>query len=177
VAKGDRAGRNVDTGTGTAEEAVAVYGKNSVDGDTAIAVDSSGRVQTRPLTSTTDTVGVVAPAPSTLLNQASGAQAAGNSGSLSTAGVGAIEVNVNLTAFTGGTAPTVTFLLDVLGADGVWYQVWTSGAQAAAAAVSQSIGQGCQTAAMLTSACRLRWTFGGTVAPATVTFSASIVGR
>lgn len=120
----------------------------------------------------------VAEAPVTVLNRASAVEpAAGNSGTLNTTNVNRIAVDVNLTALTGGTAPTVTFFLDRQGLDGTWYQVWSSGAKSAPAAVSTSVGDGCTVSEVIGAAVRLRWTFGGTVNPTSVTFSVSILGR
>ncbi len=118
------------------------------------------------------------PTPTTILNRASAAATAtGDSGSLAVSNVTMLAVDVNVTAITGGTAPTVQFLLDRQGVDNIWHTVWTGSALSAAGTASVSIGPGLPTNSVLTRAARLRWVFGGTVAPTSVTFSASIIGR
>lgn len=120
----------------------------------------------------------IAEAPVTVLNRASAAEVAGaNSGALVTTNVSRIAVDINLTALTGGTAPTVTFFLDRQGLDGIWYQVWSSGAKSTAATISTSVGDGCTVSEVIGASVRLRWVFGGTVNPTSVTFSAGILGR
>ena len=98
-----------------------------------------------------------------------------------------IAVDLNVTAFTGGTTPTITFAVDRLAADGItWFQVWTSGALNAPGIVSVDIGRfgmtyaaGSVTAqhAILTGSTRLRWAWGGGVNPTAVTWFASVTGR
>ncbi len=97
--------------------------------------------------------------------------------------------DLTLTSFTGGTSPTVTFFLERLGLDGNWYQIGTTSAMnSAPTTVSVDISPALNStmqAPLLSTAqhnvftfqARLRWTFGGTVAPTAVTFSSSIVGR
>jgi len=124
----------------------------------------------------------VAPASTftTFLTYPSTAQAAANTGtSFSTSAVTSLAVDVNVTVFTGGASPSVTFFVDRFGADGVWYRTWTSTAISTASSTSVVIGPyptatGVVTAA-LTSLARFGWSFAG--APTSVTFSASVVGR
>lgn len=118
---------------------------------------------------------------------ASAAQAATNTGtSFATTGFGSISLDINLTAFTGGTTPTVTFFVERQGNDGIWYRVWQSASQNAAAKLSVTIGASTPTVAAganvaqgvsagLTAVARFGWSSTGT--PDSVTFSASIVGR
>jgi hypothetical protein len=119
---------------------------------------------------------------SSILNYPSAAYNAANAGtSFSTAQFSGLAVDVTVSAFTGGTSPSVTFFLDRLGADGVWYRVWTSAALTSAGATSVQIGPypsgtGIFTA-VLTGTARFGWSFGGTVQPTAVTFSASVYGR
>lgn len=98
-----------------------------------------------------------------------------------------LALDITLTSFTGGTTPTITFILERQGADGVWYQICTTGALNAAQTVSVDLSPssaGTTAApltstsqhAVLTNSLRLRWTLGGGVAPTAVTFSASVVG-
>lgn len=108
------------------------------------------------------------------------AQAATNAGvSFPTATTSALAVDITLTSFTGGTTPTVTFFVDRLGSDGVWYRAWTSAALSSAGATSVQIGPfpsgtGIFTA-VLTGTARFGWTSTGT--PTAITFSASVIGR
>lgn len=118
---------------------------------------------------------------------ASAAQAITNTGtSFTTTGFQSISLDINLTAFTGGTAPTITFFLERQGNDGVWYRVWQSASQNAAAKLPVTIGASTPTVAAganvaqgvtagLTATARFGWSTTGT--PDSVTFSASIVGR
>ena len=111
---------------------------------------------------------------STLLNQASAAQNAnGNSIDLSVAAFAQLAVDANVTALT-GTNPTIQFFVDRKGADGIYYQIWSSASINAIGATSDSIGPGLNKAQSLGSTIRLRWTIGGTASP-TVTFSASLI--
>lgn len=139
-----------------------------LDGDGA-AVPASG---TTPLPTSSS-----AATPIVVLTRASAPSAAGNTGALDTSAVAQLAVDIAIASFTGGTAPSVTFLLERQGTDGAWYQVWSSGSRNTAGAASTSVGPGCTTPEVLTDAVRLRWTLGGTVAPTAVTFSASLVGR
>jgi len=118
---------------------------------------------------------------------ASAAQAVTNTGTaFSTTGFDALMVDINITAFTGGTTPTITFFVERQGTDGVWYRVWQSASQNAAAKVDVTIGAAVPTVAAganvaqgvtagLTASARFGWSTTG--APTSVTFSASIVGR
>ena len=73
----------------------------------------------------------------------SAAQAPSNAGvSFSTATTASLAIDITLTSFTGGTSPTVTFFLDQLGSDGVWYRVWTSAALSTAGVAGANIGPG-----------------------------------
>lgn len=112
----------------------------------------------------------------TLLNQASAAQtASGVSAALAVRQTPTLAVDVNVTAVS-GTSPTLTVFLERLGADGVWYPIWSPTVINAAGQTSTSVGPGCATAAVLTNQVRLRWVIGGSASPS-VTFSASIIGR
>ena len=98
-----------------------------------------------------------------------------------------VRIDIHLEAFVGGTTPSVTFLLETLGLDGRWFTAWTSGAVTAAPSdISVDVGQFAATYvagtttmahAVLGTQTRLRWTFGGGVAPTSVTFSASVYPR
>lgn len=120
------------------------------------------------------------PGATTFLTYLSGAQATANSGtSFSTAAVESLAVDITLTSFTGGTSPSITFFVDRLGSDNVWYRIWTSAALTSAGATSVQIGPfpsgtGIYTA-VLTGTARFGWSTAGS--PTAVTFSASVIGR
>ena len=100
-----------------------------------------------------------------------------------TGGYKALAVDIDITA---ASSSSIVFTLSRLGADGVWYPIWTSGSLASTGKVSASIGRGLTggtvTAgvgqgagafpAALTTQGGLSWTLTGT----SVTFNASIVG-
>lgn len=97
-----------------------------------------------------------------------------------------IAFDFTVTSFTGGTAPSIQFFIDRQGvADGVWYNVLSTSAITSATFNTWDLGPGFTSAAgpngsihaIFTNQGRLRWTFGGSVAPTAVTFSASIIGR
>lgn len=111
----------------------------------------------------------------TILTQPSAAvTTSGNSGPLQTGPLYTLAVDVNVSAAS-GTSPTLTLFLDRLGADGVWYPIWSPTAVTAAGTLSTSVGPGCATAEVPTNNIRLRWVLGGT--SPSFTFSASILGR
>ncbi|MEV5944439.1 hypothetical protein [Streptomyces sp. NPDC051994] len=158
----DNNGNVIGTAAGTAgSPASSVTSIQGVVGGTSV-----------PVTTSTTT--------STFITYLSGAQAVSNTGvSFSTAAVSGLAVDVTLTSFTGGTSPTVTFFVDRLGSDGVWYRLWTSAALNGAGVTSVQIGPfpaatGIVTA-VLTGTARFGWTSTGT--PTAITFSASVVGR
>lgn len=109
--------------------------------------------------------------------------------SVDTSGFTTLAVDANVTVFTGGTTPSVTFFVDRLGADGIWYPVWSSGALTTTGKKSASLGPGLTggtvTAGVgtgvgafptsLTTQARFGWTLAGS--PTSITFSASVVGR
>lgn len=112
----------------------------------------------------------------TLLNQASAIQSAnGNSADLNVSALRELAVDANVTALT-GTNPTVQFFVDRKGADGVYYQIWSSSSVNAVGTVSDSIGPGMNKNQSLGSMVRFRWVIGGTGGP-TVTFSVSLIAK
>ena len=117
----------------------------------------------------------------TLYVHASGAETAtGQSAAFDTTHITSAALDVNLTALTGGTAPTLTFSLQRLGADGVWYTAWTqAAAMSATGPASFELGPSSPAAQLVifTTQARLVWTFGGTAPPTSVAFSASLIGR
>lgn len=112
--------------------------------------------------------------------------AAQSPSTFSTAGVSSLAFDVTVTSFNGGTAPSIQFFIDRLGADGVWYNILQSQTFTAAGTNSADIGPGFSNSfsppngvqhAVLTQQARLRWVFAGTAQPTSVVFSASVVGR
>lgn len=102
--------------------------------------------------------------------------------------VDSIALDITVASFTGGTAPTITFFVDRLGADGItWSQVWTSGAiSAAPSSIAVDLGRFGMTYAagtvtgqhvIFTTSARLRWAWGGSANPTAVTWYASAIGR
>lgn len=111
----------------------------------------------------------------TVLTQASAAQtASGVSANLPVAGYRELLVAANVTAVA-GTTPTLAFALDNLGADGVWYTLWTSAAVTAVGQTVAHLGVGAATNVAFGATVRLRWTISGTTP--SFTFSASIIGK
>jgi hypothetical protein len=97
-------------------------------------------------------------------------------------------LDMTITSFTGGTAPAIAFFLERQGADGVWYPLCSTGNINTTGLVSVDISPNLNGTfsgpigstyqhGVFTHSGRFRWTFGGSVAPSAVTFSASIVGR
>lgn len=112
------------------------------------------------------------------------ARTTGNGGdAIFTIGYSSLAVDVSVTAFTGGTSPTITFFVNRLGGDGLWYQVWTSGAISSAKSLSASIGPGQSGgssgaggfSAVLTTQAQFGWSFAGS--PTSITFSGSVAAR
>jgi hypothetical protein len=115
----------------------------------------------------------------TVLSLPSAARATYSSGQLSTQQGGfqiqSINVDINVTALTGGTTPTVTFKVSRVGADGVLYQVWQPTALSAAGVLSQSIGPGEQSNEDLGALFQIDMVVTG--APTSITFSMSVEGK
>lgn len=97
-------------------------------------------------------------------------------------------LDITVTAFVGGTTPNITFALERLGADEIWYRVWQAVAITAAGAVSYNFSPGAVVTAaaandagsdhaVLTSQARLAWTFGGGVVATSTDFSYSLIGK
>lgn len=109
------------------------------------------------------------------------ATASGTSEPIDTSNVDYAGLDITVSAITGGTAPTIQFFIDRLGADGIWYAVYTGTALSAPGVVSVDLGlvvAGTGTAhAVFSKTARIRWLFGGTAVPTSVTFSGSLVGR
>jgi hypothetical protein len=98
-----------------------------------------------------------------------------DSGPLNVQNYQELAVDINATAKT-GTSPTIQFLVDRLGADGVWYNVWTSSVvSTVTTTISQSIGAGLTLASSFGGTVRFKWVLGGTTP--TWTYSVSIIGK
>lgn len=97
----------------------------------------------------------------------------GNSGGPTYVGsVDELSIGIGVSGIT-GTGATVTFYIDTLGLDGVWYQIWASSAITAVGNAFASLSANNSTS--FGSNIRIRWTIGGTTP--NVTFSASIIGK
>jgi hypothetical protein len=101
--------------------------------------------------------------------------ASGDSGSLDVGPNTVLAVDLNVTNVGGTGTPTMTLFLERLGADQVWYPVWSPSGITANGITSTTVGPGCSTNAIVTSTIRLRWVLTGT--SPVFTFSASIVSR
>jgi hypothetical protein len=122
-----------------------------------------------------------------MLPEAAYPPASGGSYAFDTSSIVNMAVDIDFISFQGGTAPTITFLIQRLGADGKWYDSFAPGALMLAAAGILSVDLGvlsntftapASSAAqhnIPTSQGRFKWTTTG--APNTVTFSAGIIGR
>ncbi len=93
--------------------------------------------------------------------------ATGNSGDLPCSLCEFIAIDANIGA-PGGTSPSITLSWQRKGLDGVYYPVYAFAAKTAAAAVSQSIGRGMETAKDCGQTGRLVWTVSGTGVSTTV---------
>ena len=97
----------------------------------------------------------------------------GNSGSLNVTPADAIAIDIDASVVS-GTTPSLTPSWERLGADGIWYPVWTGTALTAAGKSSQTIGKAWESNKFPGHAGRLVWTISGTTP--SFTFSASVVG-
>jgi len=114
-------------------------------------------------------------AATTVLTQANAAQTvSGASANLPVAGYRELLVAANVTAVA-GTTPTLTLVFDSLGADGVWYTLWTSAAVTAVGQTVAHLGVGAATNVAFGTTVRVRWTIGGTTP--SFTFSLSMIGK
>jgi hypothetical protein len=88
-----------------------------------------------------------------------------------------LAVDVNITAKT-GTAPTIQFFVDRIGADSIAYNIWSSSviSNTAPAQVSTSIGSGFAVNQSFGSSIQFRWIIGGSATPG-FTFSVSILAK
>lgn len=85
-----------------------------------------------------------------------------------------LTVDVDVTALA-GTSPTITPYVQRLGADGVWYPLWTGTTLSATGTVSTSIGAGLATNQSFGGTVRFGYTIAGTTP--SITLSASMQGK
>lgn len=93
---------------------------------------------------------------------------------LSTPAVSTVMVGINVTAVS-GTTPSLQPYLEVLGSDGVWYQVWKPSAITAAGQTVAVIGPDTSSPAAWTNQARLRLEVTGTTP--SFTLSADVHGQ
>ncbi len=87
--------------------------------------------------------------------------------------VDTIAVGVTVVAAS-GTSPKLTVFVEMLGADGNWYQLWTATLTAAGSKFT-TIGPGAATAGLAMGTLRFRWAISGTTP--SFTFTAFCQGR
>ena len=97
-----------------------------------------------------------------------------NSGDFQVDNFDQLAIDINVSAIS-GTGPTITFIYQRKGADGVYYSIWIPTAISTVSAVSTSIGIGGPTNHSVGFIGRLQWTVAGT--GPSVTFTASIYGK
>ncbi len=144
---------------------VSNYGKSSTAGDTAILVDSTGRVL---IGRSTTAVYTLASTPTSGSTQ--------NSGDLTVGPCTELSLDINTTA-QAGTNPTIQYFYERKGADGIYYVLWQSNVLTIAAnTISTSIGTGMAYNQSLGLTGRLRWVVGGSATP-TYTHSLNIYAK
>lgn len=84
-----------------------------------------------------------------------------------------VQVGINVTALS-GTTPSLQAYLEVLGSDGVWYQVWKPSAITAVGQTVTTLGPNAATGAVWSNQARLRLELTGTTP--SVTLSADVHG-
>lgn len=152
----------------------------------AAVVSPQGGMQ-YPVMAPADPTGKLAMGCTTLLtlpSAAYGTASTANPSIFSTTYINSLAVDINITAVTGGVSPGYSYLFDRQGADGVWYNVFTT-ANGTAIPAQYSIDTGNFSVAfttsntaqhcVLTNQARMRWVYAGT--PTSFTFSMSVIGR
>ena len=144
---------------------VSNYGKSTTAGDTAVLVDSTGRVLTGRSCVAVYTLASTTTSGSTQ-----------NSGDLTVGAYTEIAIDINTTA-QAGTNPTIQYIYERKGADGIYYPLWQSSVLTSATnTVSTSIGVGMAYNQSLALTGRLRWVVGGSATP-TFTHSLNLYGK
>lgn len=109
---------------------------------------------------------------------AAAATGSGDSGQIDTTWVRSARLDWTIGTFTGGTTPNITLSLQVLGADGGWYTVYTGTAiTAPVVGAGVNLAEDSANPVVFTKACRVVWTFGGAVAATSIALGLSLVGR
>jgi len=98
----------------------------------------------------------------------------GSSGQLSVSAFNELAFDANTTIVT-GTSPTLQFVVQRLGADGIWYTFWSSTSRTATGVDSKSIGAGLTQSESFTGTIQVLWNIGGT--SPSFTFSLSLIGK
>jgi len=111
---------------------------------------------------------------SVILNLSSAARATYSQQFTGLGGYTELACDFNVTALTGGTAPTVTFKVSRIGADGVLYQLESATALSAAGVISYNIGAGLDNKSFGDG---IQVDMVVTGAPTNITFSASIKAK
>lgn len=88
-----------------------------------------------------------------------------------------LRLDYNVSAFTGGTAPTITFAVYGMTPANEWVLLYTTAALAAPGAGSRQIGPGLETSLVVPQMVRVDATLGGSVAPTSVAYSLSLTGK
>jgi hypothetical protein len=103
-----------------------------------------------------------------------------------TGGVTYMALDIALNSFTGGASPSINFFYDRQDANGLWFNIWTSGNVGTPTNYSIDLGAGFGSYsyptnlyqhAVFTHRGRFRWTLGGGTPPTSANFSASAIGR
>jgi hypothetical protein len=92
-------------------------------------------------------------------------------------GVSTVFIGVNVTAFTGGTSPTLVVSLQQQDTNGVFQTVANSSTITTTGAVNFSVGAGMTNAAMIPAGGTYRFAWTVTGAPATLSFQIGMSGR
>lgn len=102
--------------------------------------------------------------------------ASGNSGPLTVGYLSELALDINITS-NQGTAPTIQFFIDRLGADGVYYPIWDSTSISVAPTTKcVSTGAGLGSASSFAGTIQVRWAIGGSSSPGWI-YSLSLVGK
>ena len=148
-----------------------MIGKSNTTGEVRfVKTDNNGVLQTQ----TTGTVSVQTLS-GTVLNTPSAAIIVTTTSANLTVGIyKELAIDVNISVIT-GTTPTYILAVDRLGADGVYYTIYTGTAITAVGVVSVSLGVGASTNVAFGNVIRVREIVGGTTP--SVTRSISVLGK
>lgn len=142
-----------------------ILGESDTTGETRqLKCDDSGVLQTK--TSITSETVLNTPSSAIITTTVSANLTVGNYKELA--------IDVNISAIT-GTTPTYQILLDRLGADGIYYNIYTGTAITAIGVVSVSLGIGASTNVSFGNVIRIREVVGG--GTPSFTRSMSVIGK